>query len=130
MRESQADFTLAFRLLADVALGQAHEGALRTLLKDHSGLDAWVTRWRSRLDTENLSAEDRRAAMRKVNPAFIPRNHRVEAALGAASERGDLAPFRTLLAVVQNPFDDDPGHADLMQPPLESERVLATFCGT
>ena len=68
--------------------------------------------------------------MRNVNPAFIPRNHRVEAALNAASERGDLAPLRTLLAVVQRPFYDQPEHAEHMQPPLESERVLATFCGT
>ena len=44
-----------------------------------------------------------------ANPAFIPRNHRVEAALTAASEQGDMTPFNTLLALVQDPFDDHPG---------------------
>jgi uncharacterized protein YdiU (UPF0061 family) len=67
--------------------------------------------------------------MCNANPAFIPRNHRVEAALAAASN-GELAPFITLLNVLEHPFDDQPGHADLMLPPREDERVLATFCGT
>jgi uncharacterized protein YdiU (UPF0061 family) len=72
----------------------------------------------------------RSAAMRAVNPAYIPRNHRVEAALEAASRRGDLAPFNALLALVQRPFDDHPGFEPFMQPPAEHERVHATFCGT
>jgi len=130
MRESQADFTLAFRFLGDAALGASYEGSLRSLFKDENGLNAWLARWRSRLGADTRSAKDTREAMRKVNPAFIPRNHRVEAALTAASERGDLGPLRTLLAVVQQPFEDQPEHAEHMQPPLESERVLATFCGT
>jgi serine/tyrosine/threonine adenylyltransferase len=131
MRESRADFTLTFRFLADAARGASSQDALRALFPDHGpALDTWLARWRSRCDTEPQSADARREAMRRVNPAFIPRNHRVEAVLAAASERGDLAPFRTLLAVVQHPFDDQPEHAALIQPPLESERVLATFCGT
>ena len=68
--------------------------------------------------------------MRRVNPAFIPRNHRVEAALNAASERGDLEPFRKLLGIIQRPFDDQPESAEYERPPEPSERVLQTFCGT
>jgi len=130
MRESQADFTLTFRHLSDAALGEQHESTLRSLLREHAGLDAWLVLWRSRLQLEARPAAVNREAMRKVNPAFIPRNHRVEAALAAASDAGDLAPFRTLLAVIQHPFDDQPEQADLMQPPRDDERVLATFCGT
>jgi len=68
--------------------------------------------------------------MRAVSPAFIPRNHRLEAALTAASEQGDLGPFTTLLGIVQRPYDDQPEHAAFMQAPLPAERVLQTFCGT
>jgi uncharacterized protein YdiU (UPF0061 family) len=68
--------------------------------------------------------------MRRVNPAVIPRNHHVEAALNAASERGDLGPFTTLLEILQRPFDDQPAGSVYLLPPLPSERVLATFCGT
>ncbi len=68
--------------------------------------------------------------MRRANPAFIPRNHLVEAALNAASERNDLEPFESLLAVIQRPFQDHPDRQSWAQPPRDDERVLATFCGT
>jgi serine/tyrosine/threonine adenylyltransferase len=68
--------------------------------------------------------------MRRVNPAFIPRNHRVEAALNAASEGSDFEPFYQLLGILQRPYDDQPEVAEYEQPPQPSERVLQTFCGT
>ena len=68
--------------------------------------------------------------MRRVNPAFIPRNHRVEAALNAASEHGDIDPFHRLLGSLQRPYDEQPENAEYAQPPQPSERVLNTFCGT
>ena len=68
--------------------------------------------------------------MRAVNPAFIPRNHRIEAMIKAAVENADFAPFEELLAVLARPFDDQPGFEHLAVPPTEQERVRATFCGT
>ncbi len=68
--------------------------------------------------------------MRAVNPAFIPRNHLVEAALRAAVERSDFQPFEDLLAVLSRPFEDQPGLAHYAMPPRDEERVLQTFCGT
>jgi uncharacterized protein YdiU (UPF0061 family) len=130
MKEAHADFTLTFRYLAEAALGESHEVPLRALFQDQSALAAWLMRWRARLGADAQSPEERHRAMRKVNPAFIARNHRVEAALSAASDRRDLAPLHALLSVLQHPFDDHPQLAKLRLPPLESERVLATFCGT
>ncbi|MEO8309131.1 MAG: protein adenylyltransferase SelO, partial [Pseudomonadota bacterium] len=127
MREARADFTLTFRYLAGAARDEA---PLRALFADQALLDAWLGRWRSRLEADPQPTEQRRLQMLQVNPAFIARNHQVEAALNAASQRDDLAPLRTLLTVLQRPFDEQPAHAVLMQPPLESQRVLATFCGT
>jgi uncharacterized protein YdiU (UPF0061 family) len=54
----------------------------------------------------------------------------VEAALAAASERGDMAPFDTLLRLLQQPFDPHPGFEAFQLPPQPEERVLMTFCGT
>ena len=68
--------------------------------------------------------------MRRVNPLYIPRNHLVEAALNAAIERGDFAPFEALLAAVSHPFDEQPGFERYTQPAAPEERVLQTFCGT
>jgi uncharacterized protein YdiU (UPF0061 family) len=127
---ARADFTLAFHHLSAAALGAAQEGPLRTLLGQSQGLDDWLQEWRLRLQPDSLSPADRHAAMRRVNPTFIPRNHLVEAALHAASDRNDLEPFLSLLAVIQHPFQDHPGRESWMQPPRDDERVQATFCGT
>jgi uncharacterized protein YdiU (UPF0061 family) len=68
--------------------------------------------------------------MRAVNPAFIPRNHRIEAAIRAAEDRDDLAPFDELVRVLERPFEDQPEFASYALPPQPQERVLRTFCGT
>ena len=49
---------------------------------------------------------ERARAMRSVNPLVIPRNHRVEEALAAASDEGDLAPFERLLDALRQPYDE------------------------
>jgi uncharacterized protein YdiU (UPF0061 family) len=67
--------------------------------------------------------------MRAANPLFIPRNHRVEEAL-AAAEAGDLAPFDRLSAALERPFEDQPEHAGLAEPPEPAAAVFRTFCGT
>jgi uncharacterized protein YdiU (UPF0061 family) len=68
--------------------------------------------------------------MRRVNPAFIPRNHRVEQIIAAATERGDLAPFEELLKVLSQPYREQPGFEAYAAAPRPEERVLRTFCGT
>ena len=68
--------------------------------------------------------------MRRVNPAFIPRNHRVEAVIVAAQARGDFAPLDELLRVLSAPFDEQPDLAAYADPPKPEEVVLETFCGT
>ena len=68
--------------------------------------------------------------MRAVNPAFIPRNHRVEEMIVAAVERADFAPFETLGRVLERPYEDQPDLAHLAEPPRPEERVRHTFCGT
>jgi uncharacterized protein YdiU (UPF0061 family) len=73
---------------------------------------------------------ERRAAMDAVNPAFIPRNHRIEAVIKAAVDQADFAPFEELVAVLARPFEDQPEFAEYAAPPAEFERVRATFCGT
>lgn len=69
--------------------------------------------------------------MRRVNPLVIPRNHRVEQALAAASDDGDLGPFERLLGAVRRPFDDDATQAPYAEPaPAAVTAAYKTFCGT
>ena len=146
-----ADWTLAHRYLCDVAelvscadtadhmpaaarlasapvASPAHQ-RLAHLFADPAALTAWLPRWQARL-LRNPSGHppDWANAMRRANPMYIPRNQRVEEALSAASDDGNLAPFHALLAVVQRPFDEVPGQDRYAQP--EHVQGYRTFCGT
>ena len=69
------------------------------------------------------------AAMNAVNPLYIPRNHKVEEALEAATG-GDMQPYRTLLEVVTHPFDERSDWEAYARPAPESNGRYVTFCGT
>jgi uncharacterized protein YdiU (UPF0061 family) len=114
-REARADFTLAWRGLAD-------EAALRRLIPG-AGLEAWLERWKARGPSMDL--------IRATNPWIIARNHRVEEALAAASDANDVGPLEALLAALRRPFDEDPAHARWAEPATEAQRSgYRTFCGT
>jgi uncharacterized protein YdiU (UPF0061 family) len=129
LQAQAVDFTLAWRHLADAAEGRPEP--LRDLFVDRAALDAWLARWQARSKAEGGDAASRAAAMRRASPRVIPRNHRVEEALAAAVDDGDLAPFDRLLAALQRPFDDDPAQARYAEPaPRELTARYRTFCGT
>lgn len=130
MAENQADFTLTFRRLAAAAEDPAADGPVRDLFVDPTAYDAWATRWRARLGRETCAPAETAAAMQAVNPAFIPRNHRVEAVIEAAIERADLAPFEDLLTVLSRPFTDQPEFARYAEAPEGGGVGYRTFCGT
>jgi uncharacterized protein YdiU (UPF0061 family) len=100
------------------------------LFTDPAAFDLWAPRWRWRLGEEARDPASIRDAMRTTNPAYIPRNHLVEAALNAATERDDLVPFEQLLEVLSRPFDERAEFARYSLPAAPEERVLQTFCGT
>jgi uncharacterized protein YdiU (UPF0061 family) len=129
MAENQADFTLTFRRLCDAAADPQHDAAIGALFADPGVFERWAVRWRQRLLGEPQDGASRRAAMQVVNPAYIPRNHRVEAALAAAME-DDFGPFEELLAVLAKPYEDQPRFAEYALPPQPDGRVYRTFCGT
>jgi uncharacterized protein YdiU (UPF0061 family) len=130
MARNGADFTLTFRKLGEAAGDEAGVADVRGQFMDPTACDEWVGRWRARLSAEPQTAAERQAAMHAVNPAFIPRNHRIEAVIQAAVNNDDYAPFEELVKVLEKPFEDQPEYADYALPPLPDQRVLQTFCGT
>jgi serine/tyrosine/threonine adenylyltransferase len=130
MHENAADFTLTFRRLCDTAADEKADADLRSLFTNPAAYDSWASRWRSRLAAERPDPDARAQAMRTVNPAFVPRNHRVEQALDAAIEYGDFSQFAELLTVLSRPYEDQPLFAGYANPPHANERVFRTFCGT
>ena len=114
LADNGTDFTLAFRRLG--------EGTARGLFDEPAAFDAWEQRWRQRLAQEPQDEATRRAAMAAANPIYIPRNHKVEAALGAAIEHQDFGPFEELLVVLGQPFAERSEFAAYAEPPSEEER--------
>jgi len=132
MAGQRADFTNTFRRLCDAAAaGPGEDHRLHALFDDPRAFDAWAVRWRERLAAEPRPAAERRAAMRAVNPAYIPRNHRVQQAIVAArAEEPDLGPLDELLTVTTRPYEDHPGLGHYADPPAPHQVVERTFCGT
>jgi serine/tyrosine/threonine adenylyltransferase len=129
MHGAEADYTLTFRRLGDAhAHASPPEAVLALFAAAPDALQAWWPRWQVRLAQEPAeNPETRRAAMHAVNPAMIPRNHLVEAALAAAFN-GDETPFWQLFTALQDPYTEPPQAHYTEVPP----RVCGynTFCGT
>lgn len=129
MQKAEADFTLTFSGISRAASSPGEVASLRELFEDPAEIDAWITDWQLRLSRDPQSPAERAETLRLANPEFIPRNHRVEAALQAATA-GDMQPFHQLLAVLQRPYERQPEFAEYALPPPPSEVAYKTFCGT
>jgi len=122
MHTTRADFTNTLRDLCSEATPAGEQPR-------DSGYQDWHARWQLRLRREGRLASTVSAEMRSVNPAVIPRNHRVEEALSAAENHDDLSVLQRLLAVLATPFVAGPDSDDFRQPPADDSRYR-TFCGT
>jgi uncharacterized protein YdiU (UPF0061 family) len=126
MKDGKADFTLFFRRLSQAVRGD--DDAVHNLLEQSGAFDVWARRWRKRLEQEGRDAETTAQAMDRVNPIYIPRNHKVEEALSAAVQYQDMGPFSKLLVVLSRPFYEAEGNEAYAEPvPNPSYK---TFCGT
>jgi uncharacterized protein YdiU (UPF0061 family) len=131
MADGKADFTLTFRGLSREVAGSAQAPAsVRSLFSDPTAFDEWAARWRARLALEGRPPAEVARDMDATNPAYIPRNHRVEEAIRAAVDRDDLTVFERLLEVATTPYDERPDREHYAAPPRPDEVVHATFCGT
>jgi uncharacterized protein YdiU (UPF0061 family) len=154
------DYTLAWRRLADAAAGdEAPLRALFAVPPDlDRWLERWRARCAAddaaagsaaaaaenfvastaasasgprAIANAGAAAAARAQRMRRVNPWLIARNQRVEEALAAASDDGDLEPFEHLLAALRQPFAEDPALSRYAAPaPAAFMAGYRTFCGT
>lgn len=122
MQKSRADFTNTFRDLSteETPLGDQF---------DDPQFQAWYAQWQQRMRRNSRSPAVAYGIMRSVNPAVIPRNHHVEAALAAAEEHGDLSVLQQLLAELVSPYESRTVSTPYRDPPAD-ESHYRTFCGT
>lgn len=132
METSGQDYTNTFRGLSHspaLAATPAVDSTVAIANRDET-FAKWHQRWSARLLQQPRTVQDSLRSMSLLNPAIIPRNHRVEDALTDAAAAGDLAPLETLLGIVTRPYDTRLEQSEFCQPPRPEERVQQTFCGT
>jgi uncharacterized protein YdiU (UPF0061 family) len=122
LHAQRVDFTRFFRTLSAHLRG----GQARSLFAEPDAFDAWVARWEALLPPDRGAVG---AAMDRVNPVYIPRNHVVEEALAAATA-GDMAPFHRLVEVVASPFAERAGLDRYAEPAPAGCGPHVTYCGT
>jgi uncharacterized protein YdiU (UPF0061 family) len=138
MHSARADWTNTFRDLGAMIDPSGGERALSDLFRQPA-FAAWHARWLERLGREGRPPAIVAARMAAMNPWVIPRNHRVEEALAAATGEGSfglgaaetdpLAATHRLLAVLASPFKPDAAAA-YAEPPPPTTSCYRTFCGT
>jgi uncharacterized protein YdiU (UPF0061 family) len=128
MQANHVDFTLFFRRLGDLTLDGSDE-PLRDLFLDRPAFDAWTALYRARLRQEGSVDAERRVAMRAVNPKYVLRNYLAQVAIEKA-QNGDFDEVRRLLAVLERPFDEQPGHEAYAALPPDWASHLEVSCSS
>ena len=123
MQEYKADYTNTFR---DLTLNQIDNGTLY----ETEDFKKWYTLWQERLSRQEASKEEVRHLMEKNNPTVIPRNHRVEEALEAATEKADYSVMASLLEAITNPYDYSKLNEHYATLPESTSCPYKTYCGT
>jgi len=123
MHQARADYTHTFRNLRPHAIPDI-------TLPAATAFAAWHRRWTERLARQPQPGTEVLQLMNAHNPAVIPRNHVVEAALAAATTGNDLAPLERLHAALATPYDEADQPPDLLNPPPPDTPICRTFCGT
>ncbi len=123
MQQYRADYTNTFRALTFDMLEDS-------VLFETTEFTQWYELWQARIDRQEEPRADSQQLMRSSNPALIPRNHQVEAALDAASKHGDNSVMEGLLAVLSSPYAHTPEQAAYSTQCVPSTHPYRTFCGT
>ena len=122
MQKEGADYTNTF-------LDLTHETPPKGEPYNTCAFKEWYSRWQARVAKNKQSLDSSLALMRTSNPVVIPRNHKVEQVLNAATN-GDLHPLKDLLATLQAPYKYNSNLKPYQSPPTPEEKVCQTFCGT
>ncbi|KNY04622.1 hypothetical protein AKG08_26715 [Achromobacter piechaudii] len=127
MDANQADFTLSWRRLADAVLGQ--RSAFEDLFIDRPAAAAWLDRLLARQAQDGRPAEATAEAMNRVNPLYVLRNHLAEEAIRAA-KKGDASEIDTLMKLLRNPYQPQPGYERYAGLPPDWAGSLEVSCSS
>lgn len=131
MHSQRADFTLTFRRLAHALAPHGSGGSDRfeDLFIDQEPVQAWLGRYQARLAQDPQPAQARMAAMQRVNPLYILRNHLAEQAIQAARQR-DPSEIERLMHVLREPYTEKPGYESYAALPPDWAGSLEVSCSS
>ena len=135
MQAGHVDFTLLFRRLGELQVDspqaqlELRDAPLRDLFIDRPAFDDWAGRYRARLRLEARTDAERRTAMHRANPKYVLRNYLAQQAIEQA-QNGDYAGVRELLAVLEHPFDEQPGKESYAALPPDWAAHLEVSCSS
>lgn len=124
MHDNRSDFTATFRSLSHLKVSEGIKGnSLRDQFVNRDAFDGWMSSYLERLSHETLPELERQTCMLGSNPKFVLRNHLAQAAIEKA-QMDDFSEVKRLLAILQNPYSEQPGHeAYAVPPPAELEHI-------
>lgn len=126
MAKEGSDYTRTLRMLCETQQNEAHS-PLRDEFIDRQAFDSWFTRYRSRLQTEQVSDDQRQKTMKSANPSVVLRNWLAQRAISAA-EQGDISELAGLHQVLSRPFDEHEG--DFTRRPPDWGKHLEVSCSS
>ncbi len=127
MEASAADFTNTFRLLSEPAELRKN---IRNEFLDITAFDQWFETYLQRLKAEGLSDQQRSDEMKRVNPKYILRNYMAENAIKAARDEHDYAEIENLMALLKQPFDEQPENNRYSDKPPQWSDGLSVSCSS
>jgi len=130
MNQDKSDFTLTFRYLSDVIGKENNSSNFLNQFLSKNKIDAWLVKWKESIKKENRPEKEIKKSMLKINPAFIPRNHRVEKVIYEILNNYDYSYLDHLLQLLDKPFDHKQHDIEYMNPPDDQNQNYQTFCGT
>ena len=125
LETQQLDYTLSFRNLANLVENDTDSN----LFERSSTFQAFYQAWQKRVQNQDLDSRTIKEEMNRVNPVFIPRNHKIEQVIEAGL-KGDFSLFHEMHEVLKRPYEEQEAFSSYKSGPRPEEVVRATFCGT
>ena len=127
---SRVDYTIFWRELSTFS---SDAGAKNERLREHflnpERFDTWAVQYRERLQSEQSRDEERRIRMDRVNPKYVLRNYLAQGAIEKAQQK-DYSEVERLLALLQQPYTEQPGMNSYAAAPPNWGKHLSASCSS
>lgn len=131
LAQNHVDYTIFMRRLGGFdSTDAARNAALRDLFLDRAAFDGWAARYAAALCQQGTNDTERGAAMRRVNPKYILRNHLAEVAIRRAADQRDYSEITRLHTLLTRPFDEQPEFETYAAEPPDWAKQIEVSCSS